>query len=65
MPCNHKNLFIASETGPDGRRVSAFVCARCGTFRVWINGNLMTFQLVSDAQVAAAGAYAMELEKAQ
>ena len=61
--CNHDFLFIGSERGPDARRASAYVCTRCGTFRVWINGELMTFWLVSDAQVAAAGMYARELAR--
>jgi len=60
--CQHKYLFIASERSQDARK-AAYVCARCGTFRVWINGELMTFQLPMDAHVEAAGMYARELAR--
>lgn len=60
--CEHKYLFIGSERSQDTRK-SAYVCARCGTFRIWINGELMTFWLVSDAQIEAAGMYARELAR--
>lgn len=59
--CEHDYLFIGSEQGRD--RKSAYVCARCGTFRIFINGVLMTFWLVSDEQIAAAGMYARELAR--
>ncbi len=59
--CEHDYLFIGEDRGTD--RKSACVCARCGTFRIWINGVLMTFELVTDAQVEAAGMYAKELAR--
>jgi hypothetical protein len=63
--CKHVgSLFIASETstGDVVYRKRASVCPRCGMFTVWINGVRMTFHLVSDGQVAAAGRYAAMLE---
>lgn len=62
--CQHHYVFIASERGQDTRK-SAYVCTRCGSFRVWINGEVMNFQLVSDEQVAAAGVYAEELKRSE
>jgi hypothetical protein len=61
--CQHRYLFIGSERGKV--RKSAYVCARCGTFRIWINGELMTFWLVTDEQVEAAGVYARELARTE
>ena len=62
--CQHRYVFIASDRGA-GTRKSAYVCTRCGNFRVWINGEVMNFQLVSDAQVKAAGVYAEELKQSE
>jgi len=68
--CKHYGaLFIARESGTvDGGkswRKSAYVCPHCGTFIVWINGSPMTFTLVSDEQVAAAGIYAQRLRASE
>jgi len=65
---HHGALFIASESGDAARglaRKSAYVCPRCGTFIVWIDGKRMTFTLVSDEQVAAAGVYAQRLRASE
>lgn len=62
-------LFIGSEryTGrtTGKQRAHASVCKACGTFLVWIDGEQMTFQLVSDEQVEAAGQYARLLTTAE
>jgi hypothetical protein len=59
--CDHKYLFIGEERGTD--RKSAYLCARCGTFRIWINGVVMTFWLVTPEQIEAAAMYARELKR--
>lgn len=60
--CQHRYLFITSERDPHGLR-AAHVCERCGTFRVWVNGAVMTFWLPAAAHVEAAGMYARELAR--
>lgn len=67
MLCKHyRRLFISRETrtsaNADPYRASAFVCPECGEFHVWINGVDMTFTLVTDEQVEAAGMYAKMLK---
>lgn len=59
----HSLLFISRETstGDMVYRKSAYVCKECGRFVVWVNGEKMTFELVTDEQVAAAGVYAERL----
>ena len=53
-------------TGPQGtRHAHASLCSECGTFVVWINGEKLTFQLVSDEQLAAAARYAEVLAKTE
>lgn len=68
--CKHRGaLFIQSESGTGVDRAPwrkhASVCPHCGEFIVWINGVRMTFALVSDKQVAAAGRYAAMLREAE
>jgi len=60
---NHKRIFIASETGPDGRRAHANICSECGMIFVWIDGEQLGFWLVSDEQVEAASKYAKHLKE--
>ncbi len=60
--CKHRRTrFIASERGPGAQRRRACVCADCGLFIVWIDGQQWTFILVTDEHVAAAGVYARYL----
>lgn len=68
--CRHPGmLFIQSETGSgtliDPYRKRASICPHCGWFVIWINGVKMTFALVSDEQVEAAGKYAALLREAR
>lgn len=62
--CHHHWLFIASERG-QAERKTAYVCASCGTFRVYINGAELRFTLPLDSQVAAAGRYAARLRESE
>lgn len=59
--CLHRNrLFICRETTGSERK-SAYVCPECGQFHVWINGADLSFTLVSDQHLAAAGMYIRRL----
>lgn len=64
IDCKHpRTLLISSERGPSDRRAHAHICRECGLITVWINGERMTFTLVSDEHVEAAGQYARFLSK--
>lgn len=58
--CKHAWSLIVSERSNVDRK-SAYLCLRCGRFRVNVNGEIMTFYLASDEQANAAGIYAKEL----